>query len=103
MEIFPDLWDKWNPCQIYIMAVYYFSQNAIFYRTDLAVHKIQEKISEMIYKKHPEIKSDLRKNLLLTAMIFGSSHAYLAYSDEDSETVIESLSKTSLFWASLLH
>lgn len=20
-EIFPDLWDKWNPCQIYIMAV----------------------------------------------------------------------------------
>lgn len=21
LEIFPDLWDKWNPCQIYIMAV----------------------------------------------------------------------------------
>lgn len=20
-EIFPALWDKWNPCQIYIMAV----------------------------------------------------------------------------------
>ena len=21
LEIFPDLWDKWNPCLIYIMAV----------------------------------------------------------------------------------
>lgn len=21
-EVFPDLWDKWNPCQIYIMALY---------------------------------------------------------------------------------
>lgn len=78
-------------------------KNAIFYRTDIAVHKIQEKICEMIYKKHPEIKYDLRKNVLLSAMIFGCFHAYFAYCDEDYETVIESLSKTSVLWASILH
>lgn len=93
----------------------FFQLNAAFYsnkelfgiifsgsRTDIAVHKIHEKLCAMIYKKHPEIKADLRKTVLLSAMIFGCFHAYFAHLDEDYTTVIESLSKTSVLWASIL-
>lgn len=93
----------------------FFRLNAAFYsnkelfdiifsgsRSDIAVHKIHEKLCEMIYKKHPEIQADLRKNVLLSAMIFGCIHAYFAHRDEDDRTVIESLSKTSVLWASIL-
>lgn len=58
-------------------------------------NKIHKYLCKRIMEKHPEFVNDIKMNVLLDAAIHGSFHAFIAYRNEDFDTVIESLSRLS--------
>lgn len=51
-------------------------------------NRLDEEIKELIYKKYPEYRNDIEKNILLSYCIQGSYHAYSNNIDADPETLI---------------
>ncbi len=60
-------------------------------RTDVAVHKLDRAVKERIFAQRPEWREDLAVNIKLTALIYGSFHAYFRYQQEDFATVLSVL------------
>lgn len=49
---------------------------------------LEKELRRLIWKKYPEYKDDIERNILLSYCIQGSFHAYLNHKDEDLEAVI---------------
>lgn len=60
-------------------------------RADVAVHKIDRMIKERIFIEKPNWENDLALNIRLTALIYGTFHAYFQYQNEDFNDVISAL------------
>lgn len=64
-------------------------------REDAVIHKIHKNLCKKIYQLHPEYQDDLETNIFLTTLIYGNFQAYFKYKDEDFDTLIECISKTT--------
>lgn len=84
---------------IYLLAEALSSQKDLYQvifsgsRKDIAISKLHDRIMEKILARHPEYQNNIEKQIMLTTLIYGTSRAYLVYSDIDKETLIRCLIK----------
>lgn len=60
-------------------------------RQGILIERIEAAIKEKIYSKYPEYKTNLEKDLLLSVLIHGNFHAFIAHDDKNSKEVNEIL------------
>lgn len=77
------------------MAIYSQSQlfNILFSgsRQGLLVIKLEKYLKEQYWRKYPEYKNNLEKDLLLSVLIQGCFHAFLSHPKDDFDTVVNIL------------
>lgn len=49
---------------------------------------LEERLKEYIFGLHPEYRTDLERNVILTYLIQGAYHAYIHYRSEDPKAVL---------------
>ena len=64
-------------------------------RLDVAVNKLHDALMAKILKEHPELKNDIEKRVIITAVIYGNFKSYLIYQNEDKTKVMDGVSKLS--------
>lgn len=52
------------------------------------IDRLEEGIKELVYRKYPEYRDDLEKDILLTYSIHGGYHAYLNHPDTDEHEML---------------
>lgn len=62
-------------------------------RRPLLSLKLEESIKELIYRKYPDYKNDMEKDVLFTVLIQGTIQAFIRYSKETPDRVIEILGR----------
>ncbi len=60
-------------------------------RVDVMAHKLDNMIKQRVFTKYPKWRKNITINVKLTAIIYGSIHAYFQYQKEDFDTVISEL------------
>lgn len=62
-------------------------------RKDAAISKVHDCLMKKILLQHPEYENDIKKKIMLTTLIYGTSRAYFIYKDVDMDVLINALFK----------
>ncbi|MBP3326248.1 MAG: TetR/AcrR family transcriptional regulator [Coprococcus sp.] len=54
-------------------------------------NKIEKKIKEIIFESHPELRNDIRENVIISLFIQGSVYTFMKYKDSNATEVTEIL------------
>ena len=57
-------------------------------RSGMLALRLEKRLKDYIFELHPDYRSDLEKNVVLTYLIHGAYHTYVQYSGEDHKTVL---------------
>ena len=56
-------------------------------------NQLDRELKKVIFRKYPEYKNDIEKNILLSYCIQGTYHAYLSNPEADTETFVRTIEK----------
>lgn len=59
----------------------------------ILTNKLEKKIKDIIFESHPELKDDLRENVIISLFIQGSVYTFMKYKDSNANEVIEILAE----------
>ena len=57
-------------------------------RAGMLAVRLEKRLKDYIFERHPDFRNDLEKNVILTYLIHGAYHAYMQYRDADSKQVL---------------
>lgn len=58
-------------------------------------YKIEAGIKNLLYEKYPDLKNDIKKNIILTYHIYGGYYAYINNTECNTDTLISTISELS--------
>ena len=57
-------------------------------RAGMLAVRLEKRLKDYIFDRHPDYRDDLEKNVILTYLIHGAYYAYMQYRDQDPKTVL---------------
>ena len=57
-------------------------------RAGMLAARLERRLKDYIFERHPSYRDDLEKNVVLTYLIHGAYHAYMQYRDHDPKAVL---------------
>ena len=57
-------------------------------RAGMLAARLERRLNDYIFERHPDYREDLEKNVVLTYLIHGAYHAYMQYRDHDPKAVL---------------
>ena len=57
-------------------------------RAGMLAARLERRLKDYIFERHPSYREDLEKNVVLTYLIHGAYHAYMQYRDHDPKAVL---------------
>ena len=57
-------------------------------RAGMLAARLEQRLKDYIFERHPEERDDLEMNVILTYLIHGAYHAYIQYRDHDPKAVL---------------
>lgn len=82
--------------ELYCLLMAHESLLSILYsgsRAGMLAVRLEKRLKEYIFSRHPDYRDDLEKNVILTYLIHGAYHAYMQYRDGDTKTVLLMIDK----------
>ena len=77
--------------ELYCLLMAHESLLSILYsgtRAGMLAVRLEKRLKDYIFNRHPDYRDDLEKNVILTYLIHGAYHAYMQYRDQDPKTVL---------------
>ncbi|HAJ96479.1 MAG TPA: TetR/AcrR family transcriptional regulator [Ruminococcus sp.] len=82
--------------ELYCLLMAHESLLSILYsgsRAGMLAVRLEKRLKEYIFSRHPDYRDDLEKNVILTYLIHGAYHAYMHYRGGDTKTVLLMIDK----------
>ena len=57
-------------------------------RAGMLAQRLEKRLKDFIFERHPDYRDDLEKNVILTYLIHGAYYAYMQYRDSDTKQVL---------------
>ncbi|MEE5993748.1 MAG: TetR/AcrR family transcriptional regulator [Oscillospiraceae bacterium] len=77
--------------ELYCLLMAHESLLSILYsgsRAGMLAVRLEKRLKDYIFDRHPDYRDDLEKNVILTYLIHGAYDAYMQYRDKDPKTVL---------------